>query len=166
MPIRHKSKSIYAVLAYQFPHRGRPWNDGNPMSSKKDTPPLCKALRKVTKKKGVNQTELAERTGIKQPTLSRYFVSRVPDPDTVLKIERALDLRPGDIGRLAGYVEDAKSFEELLAKNVRITDEAKQSLNRVYEAAVEFFESQGLEETSDSSIKSRSSRLDNSERKS
>ncbi|WP_353486101.1 helix-turn-helix domain-containing protein [Apilactobacillus xinyiensis] len=59
---------------------------------------ISKNLKRITKSKGINQTQLSDKLGIPASTLSGYFAKRsTPNAGMVQKISDALGVKKSDI---------------------------------------------------------------------
>ena len=57
----------------------------------------CKGLTHWREKRGYSQEELAQRSGIPQPQISRYEHGQWPGKDNLKKLAKALDVKSGDL---------------------------------------------------------------------
>lgn len=77
-------------------------------------------LKKIIKKKNMSQSELAEKAGLTEVTVSRYFKgTRIPKITTVYKIAEALEVTVGEL--LGVYIEDqidADILYKLMENNI------------------------------------------------
>jgi transcriptional regulator with XRE-family HTH domain len=85
-------------------------------------PPICIALRTARETAGLTQESLATLVGVSQKRLSNWETAREPKLDMIANLERAIDgdRRRGWLLRLAGYVEDAATLEEMIDSDPRL----------------------------------------------
>lgn len=73
---------------------------------------VCRAFRLAYQQAGMTQEALAEATGIRQATISKYARGETHPPlDVLEKVDRALGKPAGHVLRLAGYVDDDVDLE-------------------------------------------------------
>ena len=89
---------------------------------------LSRAVKQARENSGVTQAELARRMGVTQPQISQWETSREPDLDNVARIETGLELRRGAILRLAGYVENGSSVEEVIQQDASLSSTTRRLL--------------------------------------
>lgn len=73
---------------------------------------VCRAFRLAYEQAGLTQEALAEATGVRQATISKYARGETQPPlDVLEKVDRALGRPAGHVLRLAGYVSDEVDLE-------------------------------------------------------
>lgn len=74
-------------------------------SSGKETEKFGQSIQVLRKLRNLNQEKLAELCGYSQPQWSHIERNKIiPAPHNVFKIEKALDLVPGTLSQILGYV--------------------------------------------------------------
>ncbi len=71
-----------------------------------DDDPVCAAIRRAREAAGLTQSDLAIRVGVRQAHVSRWEHGVRPTLERLAEIERALQIRRGDLLRAAGFVDD------------------------------------------------------------
>lgn len=109
----------------------------------RDIEAFRRTLRLAVERRGLSQTDLAEKLGVSQNSVSTWLLGRsVPEPERVFAIERALDVDPGSLSVHLGYVpSDAADaakpgFREYVAAMPELDDSAKRAILGAYEAVV------------------------------
>lgn len=88
----------------------------------------------------VTQRELADRLGVKQPTVSAWISGDAePAPEIVFRIEEALELGPGTLSRHLGYlppaaVKTSAGVETAILDDPTLSIDAKNALLGAYRA--------------------------------
>lgn len=73
--------------------------------SGKETEKFGQSIRVLRKLRNLNQEKLAELCGYSQPQWSDIESNKIiPAPHNVFKIEKALDLVPGTLSQILGYI--------------------------------------------------------------
>ena len=73
---------------------------------------VCRAFRLAYQQAAMTQEALAEATGIRQATISKYARGETQPPlDVLEKVDRALGKPAGHVLRLAGYIDDDVDLE-------------------------------------------------------
>ena len=105
------------------------------------------ALRRAYEAAGLSQRQLgelvAEDIGRGGPgraaSVGGWLGANLPDPDVVFAIERVLNLPPGALSRLLGYLpmlEPPTSARDAIERDPDISDDVRASLIAAYDAAV------------------------------
>lgn len=87
---------------------------------------------------GLTQTALSAATGIPQSTISVFERGEAePGPDAVFSMEDALNLKPGALSQLLGFVrtgmEVFTSIEVVISVDPNLDEPARQLLIQLYE---------------------------------
>lgn len=96
------------------------------------------SLRQVLADLGMSQQELAERLGLHSQSVVSQWISGThrPDPPRVFEIERHLELRPGQLSRLLGYLPvdavPALDVSSAIEADPRLTDRQREAVLAVY----------------------------------
>lgn len=92
------------------------------------------ALDRALELTGLSQRTLAERIGVKQPTISKWTRGESePSLDTIADIEEALGLRRGYLLVDAGYVDgDLRSVEAAIDLTDDLSPVGKDAVKAVY----------------------------------
>lgn len=89
---------------------------------------------------GVGQAELAERLGMHESSISRMIRGQTQGVtvDQLVRIERALDLRPGRVLRTAGLVDadDGATVRERIETDPLLTASERTIVLRIYDGSV------------------------------
>ncbi len=99
-------------------------------------PPICRAIRQALDESGVTQEALAARLGVRQSSIQKWATHREPRLDRVLTIEQALGHPRGYLLRLAGYVQEARSTEEVIRADTRLLPDGRDSVLDLYRSFV------------------------------
>lgn len=109
----------------------------------RDIEAFRRTLRLAMDRRGMSQTDLADKLGVSQNSVSTWLLGRsVPEPERVFAIERALDLEPGSLSAHLGYVpSDAPDtvkpgFREYVNAMPELDDTAKRAILGAYDAVV------------------------------
>lgn len=90
---------------------------------------LTSAFRRAYESAGLSQEVLAEYTGIRQATISKYARGETTPPlDFLAEVEDACQLTRGHILRLAGFVDDAVDLEAAALTDPDIDDDIRPML--------------------------------------
>jgi transcriptional regulator with XRE-family HTH domain len=105
--------------------------------------PIQSALCQLRVEAGLTQSDLAAKAGCHQTDISRWEGaqsgagnSRMPNIDTVRKLETAMGFPAGTILRMAGYVEEWTSAEQLIMGDPALDEIARMSVRATYAAGV------------------------------
>lgn len=122
------------------------WQDGNMRSTDIETeedevsskPATCAALDALLSDVNVRSSALADELGVNGSTITRWRDRVEPDRETVLAIENFLDVRPGTIARMAGYVVDTddQTMIERLEDDPQLTKSNRTAIVGAYKAAL------------------------------
>lgn len=100
------------------------------------------ALKSALTVKRVTQRELGELLGVSQPAISAWITGEAePDPTVVFLTETALDVQPGSLSKLLGYlptaaVKNVANFEAAVMEDPRLSVDAKNALLGAYRAVI------------------------------
>lgn len=99
------------------------------------------ALRKIRESAGHTQEQIADATGVPQPTLSQWELDRASPTLAALEdigaIEDACAVPRGTVLRMAGYVADEVTVEAAIENDPLLSLVLKEALLRAYGAFVE-----------------------------
>lgn len=95
-------------------------------------------LEKILKEKEISKTELAEKIGIRRPTISDWKKNgAIPSGDVCLKIARYLDVSPewllGGEERKGGEAVLSEEEKSILRQFKNLTEEQKSTLSALLE---------------------------------
>ena len=62
------------------------------------------ALEAALRERGLSGSELARRVSVSQSAVSKWIAGGSIEPANVFEVERVLDLHPGELSRLCGYL--------------------------------------------------------------
>lgn len=89
-----------------------------------------KFINDAIKHKGITKKQLAEEIGATQSSITRYTQNKtIPSDDTVLKLERILDLESGSLKRI---VDDARDKKASIKKRKEIRNDVEEEVLRVW----------------------------------
>ena len=97
-----------------------------------------RAVAEAMAVKGMSQAELARRVGLTQAAISAWTSgANVPDPDTMFRAEKVLELPPGHLSRHLGYYpepdsERAWSYEDAVMADPLLTEDQKRYALALY----------------------------------
>lgn len=101
--------------------------------SEKDA--ISAALRVLVEEYNLTRREIAEALKVDVSTVTSWVNGRhAPGRDEVLHFEDMLQLRRGTVERMAGYVEDAVTLEEMIEQSVTLGEVHKRTLRSVLES--------------------------------
>ena len=87
-------------------------------------------INEAIKRKGITKKQLAEEIGATQSSITRYTQNKtIPSDDTVLKLERILDLENGSLKRI---VDDARDKKANTKKRKEIRNDVEEEVLRVW----------------------------------
>lgn len=87
-------------------------------------------INEAIKRKGITKKQLAEEIGATQSSITRYTHNKtIPSDDTVLKLERILDLENGSLKRI---VDDARDEKTSTKKRKEIRNDVEEEVLRVW----------------------------------
>lgn len=87
-------------------------------------------INEAIKRKGITKKQLAEEIGATQSSITRYTQNKtIPSDDTVLKLERILDLENGSLKRI---VDDARDKKSSTKKRKEIRNDVEEEVLRVW----------------------------------
>lgn len=104
-----------------------------------ERPPTCAAIDALLNDLDVKSRFIADHLGVNESTVSRWRERIEPDRETVLAIERLLELTPGTVGRMSGYVEDRDGMTmlERLEDDPKLTRSNRIAIVAAYKAGLE-----------------------------
>jgi len=98
------------------------------------------SLRQALSDRNMSQQELAERLGLNSQSVISQWISSThePSPTRVFAIEQQLDLQPGQLARLLGYLPvdavPALDVPSAVAADPNLSDQQKEAVLAVYQA--------------------------------
>jgi transcriptional regulator with XRE-family HTH domain len=100
------------------------------------------SLRQALADRGMSQQELAERLGLNSQSVISQWISSThePSPTRVFAVERHLDLRPGQLSRLLGYLPvdavPALDVPSAVSADPGLSDQQKEAVLAVYRVLI------------------------------
>lgn len=108
-----------------------------------DDAPFGATLTDLLASRAVSQQALADRVEVTRASVNDWCQGRaVPRPATVFAIERALDVKPGTLSRLLGYLpleaEDCPpvTVPQVISQAPELGDQARHLLLVIYEELI------------------------------
>ena len=87
-------------------------------------------IDEAIKRKGITKKQIAEEIGATQSSISKYTKNKViPSDDTVLKLERILDLKNGSLQKI---IDDARAEKVSMKKRKEVKNDVKEEVLRVW----------------------------------
>jgi transcriptional regulator with XRE-family HTH domain len=113
---------------------------GRSRRSSKASASFGEALRQALADQGMSQLELAERLGLSSQSVVSQWISEThrPDPARVFELERQLDVDPGRLSRLLGYLpvdaSPALDVPAAVAADPHLNAQQREAVLAVYRA--------------------------------
>ena len=113
---------------------------GRSRRSAKASTSFGEALRQALADRQMSQLELAERLGLSSQSVISQWISEThrPDPARVFAIERQLDVEPGRLSRLLGYLPThampVLDVETAVAADPHLNAQQREAVLAVYHA--------------------------------
>ena len=87
-------------------------------------------IDEAIKRKGITKKQIAEEIGVTQSSISKYTKNKViPSDDTVLKLERILDLKNGSLQKI---IDDARAEKVSMKKRKEVKNDVEEEVLRVW----------------------------------
>lgn len=87
-------------------------------------------IDEAIKRKGITKKQIAEEIGATQSSISKYTKNKViPSDDTVLKLERILDLENGSLQKI---IDDARAEKISMKKRKEVKNDVEEEVLRIW----------------------------------